>query len=190
MSSTSTMSSSLERPMTICLSVFRGNSPPWYLPEMNRRAQAVSVLDAAIVVRSPYSSLPAKTKLPASPEETRRRRPVLGSGTLDEEVRTASSVTSTSPRSERRYQARGSHRCPGRRSTESIPRICQRSLPVRREDEHAQAPGGAPREQPRPLPEGRERAGQSRRQRPLRLPAPTVSPEPHPLPAERSRHRN
>ena len=38
MSSTSTMSSSLERPMTICFSAFSGNSPPWYLPEMNLSA--------------------------------------------------------------------------------------------------------------------------------------------------------
>ncbi len=38
MSSTSTMSSSLERPITICLSLFSGNSPPWYFPEMNLSA--------------------------------------------------------------------------------------------------------------------------------------------------------
>ncbi len=38
MSSASTMSSSPERPITICFSGFSGNSPPWYFPEMNLRA--------------------------------------------------------------------------------------------------------------------------------------------------------
>src|SRR5262245_44866737 len=38
MSSTRTMSSSLERPMTISPSIGRGNSPPWYFPEMKRSA--------------------------------------------------------------------------------------------------------------------------------------------------------
>src|SRR5579864_2018861 len=38
MSSTSTMSRSLERPTTISRSMRRGNSPPWYFPEMNRSA--------------------------------------------------------------------------------------------------------------------------------------------------------
>ncbi len=37
MSSTSTMSRSLERPTTICLSAATGNSPPWYLPLMKRK---------------------------------------------------------------------------------------------------------------------------------------------------------
>ncbi len=37
MSSTSTMSRSLERPTRICLSVAIGNSPPWYFPLMKRR---------------------------------------------------------------------------------------------------------------------------------------------------------
>ena len=47
MSSTSTMSSSLERPMTICLSAFSGNSPPWYFPEMNLRAKVFAVARSA-----------------------------------------------------------------------------------------------------------------------------------------------
>ena len=37
MSSTSTMSRSLERPTTICFSGTMGNSPPWYFPLMKRR---------------------------------------------------------------------------------------------------------------------------------------------------------
>ena len=37
MSSTSTMSRSLERPTTIGLSLTMGNSPPWYLPLMKRK---------------------------------------------------------------------------------------------------------------------------------------------------------
>ncbi len=38
MSSTSTMSSSDDRPMMISRCGRSGNSPPWYLPEMNRNA--------------------------------------------------------------------------------------------------------------------------------------------------------
>ena len=38
MSSTRTISSSLERPITISPSSGRGNSPPWYFPEMKRSA--------------------------------------------------------------------------------------------------------------------------------------------------------
>ena len=40
MSSTSTMSSSDERPMMISRWGRSGNSPPWYLPEMKRSAQS------------------------------------------------------------------------------------------------------------------------------------------------------
>src|SRR5215471_9557951 len=38
-SSTRTMSRSLERPTMISLLGVIGNSPPWYFPEMNRRAR-------------------------------------------------------------------------------------------------------------------------------------------------------
>jgi hypothetical protein len=38
MSSTRTMSSSLDRPITISPFSGKGNSPPWYLPEMKRSA--------------------------------------------------------------------------------------------------------------------------------------------------------
>src|SRR5258706_12626070 len=38
-SSTRTMSRSLERPTTISLLGTMGNSPPWYFPEMNRSAK-------------------------------------------------------------------------------------------------------------------------------------------------------
>ena len=41
MSSTSTMSSSDERPMMISRWGRSGNSPPWYLPEMNRSAHSI-----------------------------------------------------------------------------------------------------------------------------------------------------
>src|SRR5688500_8964997 len=40
-SSTRTISRSLERPMTISWNSSKGNSPPWYFPEMNRNASRV-----------------------------------------------------------------------------------------------------------------------------------------------------
>jgi hypothetical protein len=47
MSSTSTMSRSLERPMMISRLTRKGNSPPWYFPEMKRSAKrGRSVIDA------------------------------------------------------------------------------------------------------------------------------------------------
>ena len=47
MSSTSTMSRSLERPMTISLVVPSGNSPPWYLPRMKRKRELARAAAAA-----------------------------------------------------------------------------------------------------------------------------------------------
>jgi hypothetical protein len=55
MSSTRTMSSSLDRPITTSLSTRRGNSPPWYLPEMNLRAKLDGVSLALGVVKSSSS---------------------------------------------------------------------------------------------------------------------------------------
>ncbi len=49
---TELLSQSLERPITICLSFFRGNSPPWYLPEMNFRAKALPA-EVALTVAIP-----------------------------------------------------------------------------------------------------------------------------------------
>jgi hypothetical protein len=36
--------------MTICFSAFSGNSPPWYLPEMNLRAKVLFAGDALAVL--------------------------------------------------------------------------------------------------------------------------------------------
>src|SRR3954466_14686185 len=50
MSSTSTMSRSLERPMMISRFMRSGNSPPWYLPEMKRSAKrGRSFMEVALV---------------------------------------------------------------------------------------------------------------------------------------------
>ena len=48
MSSTRTMSSSLERPITISPVSGRGNSPPWYFPEMKRSAKDRSALGGLV----------------------------------------------------------------------------------------------------------------------------------------------
>ena len=50
MSSTRTMSRSLERPTRICLSVAIGNSPPWYLPLMKRKTYERASVRGAIDV--------------------------------------------------------------------------------------------------------------------------------------------
>src|SRR5262245_35930038 len=63
MSSTSTMSRSLERPMMISRFIRSGNSPPWYLPEMKRSAKrgrsfmdGVAAKDSKILVPKSWTA--------------------------------------------------------------------------------------------------------------------------------------
>ena len=170
--------------MTICLSIFRGNSPPWYLPEMNRRAQAVSVLDAAIVVRSPYSSPPAKTKLPASAggDEAQASGPGLrdpGRGSQD-------CLLGDQHLPSLGTEIPGARLPPVPRKAQHgvDPRICQRSLPVRGRMSAPRLPAALPESSP-----ARCQSAESVRPEPAPAAPPAPSAhrvaEPHPLPAER-----